>query len=127
MVRILICEGQFLNRSRMLRLLTEVGECDLATSAVECVEHCDAAVQAGQPYDLVTLDLELPDLEAAHVVERIWAMKRSSHQQTKVLLTVARHGPGEDEHVIGLADGQLQKPFEGESVAQTLRELGLSG
>ena len=62
MVRILICEEGFLNRSQLAQLLAGVGGCDLATSAGECVECCDTAVRDGQPYDLITLDVDLQDL-----------------------------------------------------------------
>ena len=125
MVRILICEEEFLNRSRMQRLLAGLGECDLATSAAECVEHCDAAARAGEPYDLITLDLELRDLMASDAVEQIRAMKRRWKQRTKVLFTAAKDAAADDARVLGLADGRVPKPFESERLTQKLRELGL--
>jgi len=97
-----------------------------AVDAVTTGEEADAALQT-QPYDVVILDLGLPDLDGTEVLRRL----RSRRSRVPVLVLTAR---GElHDRVAGLnlgADDYLTKPFaleELEARAAALMRRGIGG
>ena len=125
MVRILICEEEFLDRSRMRKLLSEFGDCDVVTNATECQEACIAAARSGHPYDLITLDLRVSDLDDSKVIEQLRAMKQKS--QSRVLFTMPVSEVGKEHGASGkISDGEIVRPFVRDRVHDKLRDLGLA-
>ncbi len=97
-----------------------------AVDTVTTGEEADAALQT-QPYDVVILDLGLPDLDGTEVLRRL----RSRRSRVPVLVLTAR---GElHDRVAGLnlgADDYLTKPFaleELEARAAALMRRGIGG
>jgi two-component system, OmpR family, response regulator len=93
-----------------------------AAWATDQVDSGHAALEAltVTPYDLVVLDLGLPDLDGFEVCRRY----RSAGGRTPVLVLTARGGL--DDRVLGLdtgADDYLTKPFAVEELLARLRAL----
>lgn len=61
-MRILIVEDDFIGRKVLQRLLLEYGECDVAVDGVEAVKAFDLAWSAGMPYDVLFLDIMMPNM-----------------------------------------------------------------
>ncbi|MFJ1302917.1 DNA-binding response regulator [Bordetella genomosp. 5] len=76
---------------------------------------------AGQPYDLLLLDLNLPGLSGLEVLRQV----RQENNQVPVLILTARDGL--DDRVAGLdagADDYVTKPFDLPELAARVRALG---
>lgn len=81
--------------------------------------YADSALRT-QPYDLVILDLGLPDIDGREVLERLRARKSA----VPVLILTARDGL--DDRVNGLelgADDYMTKPFELQELEARVRAL----
>lgn len=83
-----------------------------------------ATVPDGQraPYDLLLLDLGLPDLDGLQVLQRL----RQDDVRTPVLVVTARLAPEEEERAADLgADGYLRKPFAVRDLLAHVERLAL--
>ncbi len=90
--------------------------------ALDCVSSGEQAIElaAGEPYNLIILDLGLPDLDGLEVLS---AMRRRE-VQAPVLILTARHAV--DDRIEGLdrgADDYLTKPFHPRELESRARAL----
>jgi response regulator RpfG family c-di-GMP phosphodiesterase len=104
--RVLVVDDEVLVR-RTNRMLVETLGC-------ECVEASTGAaalaVAGSQPFDLVLLDLGLPDLEGYEVCRRLRA--RADNPDQKVIIVSGAGGPDElAESLTRGADDYVAKPF----------------
>lgn len=70
-MKILIVEDDFLSRKLMLSYLAPLGQCDAASNGKEAMEAFTLAHQENEPYDLITLDIMMPDLSGQEVLKLI--------------------------------------------------------
>jgi DNA-binding response OmpR family regulator len=119
-----------------MRLLVVEDERDLADSLAEglrqqgyavdvAYDGDDARVKAAvYPYDLVTLDLNLPGVDGRELCRLIRQERRDGAPPPRVLMLTARDGL--DDRIGGLDDGAddyLVKPFEYAELAARIRAL----
>jgi DNA-binding response OmpR family regulator len=115
-----------------MRLLVVEDEPDLAAALARSLRHAGFAVDVAadgagalekltvNEYDLVTLDINLPDVEGWEILDRV----RSDGGQARVLVLTARDGL--DDRVRGLDDGAddyLVKPFHVAELLARVRAL----
>jgi signal transduction histidine kinase/CheY-like chemotaxis protein/HPt (histidine-containing phosphotransfer) domain-containing protein len=79
--RVLVVEDQPEARRSLLSQLQALGagqarggRLDVATSGAEALRRCEAALEAGQAYELLLLDWSLPDLGGAELLRRLRAL-----------------------------------------------------
>ncbi|WP_404383826.1 response regulator transcription factor [Caenispirillum salinarum] len=115
-MRLLIVEDNPDLADTLRRLLAADGHAvDIATDG----EGADATLSA-EAFDLVVLDLGLPDMDGMEVLKNL----RARGSETAVLVLTARGGL--DDRVRGLdlgADDYLAKPFEVEELEARVRAL----
>ncbi|NLJ96819.1 MAG: response regulator [Clostridiales bacterium] len=70
-MRILIAEDDFITRIYMSRFLSKYGECDIAVDGKEAVEAFSMALDEGMGYDLVCLDIIMPNKDGYQALEQI--------------------------------------------------------
>jgi two-component system, OmpR family, response regulator len=103
-MRILVVEDDSLLARGLTRVLTRAGHAvDKADTGVQA----DKALRAAS-YDLVVLDIGLPDIDGFEVLRRL----RLRHGAAKVLVLTARDAVEDRVHGLDLgADDYLTKPF----------------
>lgn len=130
-MRILIVEDDFISRKVMLKLLSEFGSCDVAVDGVEAVSACELAWESGTPYDVLFLDIMMPNMSGDEALKRIRARERelgiSPAQEVKVIMTSALDDPKTVTNAFyqGGATSYLVKPVERRTIVQELRSLEL--
>ena len=103
-MRILVVEDDALLARGLTRVLTRAGH---AVDQVETGLQADRALRAGS-YDLVVLDIGLPDVDGFEVLRRL----RQRRAATNVLVLTARDAVEDRVHGLDLgADDYLTKPF----------------
>ncbi len=126
----LVVDDEFVPRMVLQRILQVYGPCDAATNVVEALAALKHAMEQKKPYQLVCLDIEMPDGSGQQVLKEIRRLEEQSalpaEQQTKVLMT---SGHSEVEQVKASfhngSDGFLVKPVDVERLKKRLRELAL--
>jgi two-component system chemotaxis response regulator CheY len=131
-MRVLIVDDDFYCRSMIHEILHPYAYCDMAVNGEEAVEAFRRAVADGRPYDLVCLDLVMPDMDGQQTLREIRAMERETDRkaplETRIIVTSMLEDRQEthDAFFLGGATAYLVKPItEGKLLAE-LRNLGFS-
>lgn len=67
-MRILIAEDDFIARKVLSRMVAHLGESDMAADGTEAMEALRLAWDTGQPYELVFLDIMMPEADGRAVL-----------------------------------------------------------
>ncbi|HEV3240073.1 MAG TPA: response regulator transcription factor [Casimicrobiaceae bacterium] len=103
-MRILVVEDDSLLAQGLTRILSRAGH---AVDQAETGLEADKALRTA-PYELVVLDIGLPDIDGFEVLRRL----RRRHAVTNVLVLTARDAVEDRVHGLDLgADDYLTKPF----------------
>ena len=126
-MKTLIVEDDFLSRKLMLAYLSPLGECDVATNGSEAIEAFMIANDAGQHYDLITLDIMMPEMSGQEVLKRVRMIEEDQNlPAAKIIMTTALK---DADNVMtafkSQCEGYLVKPIESEKLRGLLRELDL--
>ena len=68
-MKILLAEDDFVTRKFMVSFLSKYGECDVTVDGMEAVDAFMMALEDGEPYDLVCLDIMMPVMDGFGVLE----------------------------------------------------------
>lgn len=92
-MRILIAEDDFASRKFMLRFLSKYGECDVTVDGMEAVDAFLMALDANEGYDLVCLDIMMPELDGYQALKAIRDIEKekgiTEEKATKIIMTTA--------------------------------------
>jgi two-component system chemotaxis response regulator CheY len=129
-MRTLIAEDDSTNRMLLEAYLAPYGECDSALNGKEAVEAFRAARREGRAYDLICMDIMMPEMDGQAALRQIRALEKAAgvapDAGVKVIMTTALDGI---EHVSAafqaLASGYVLKPVSGPKLLRQLRSLGL--
>ncbi|MEW5725324.1 MAG: response regulator [Thermodesulfobacteriota bacterium] len=112
-------------------LLAPYGPCDQAADGRTGVEMFRRALDSGQPYDLVCLDIVMPEMDGQTALKEIRACEAArglwAGREVKVLMTTVVDDP--DQVLEALTEGieaYLVKPLGREKFIKALEELGLA-
>ncbi|ACU89521.1 response regulator [Desulfomicrobium sp. ZS1] len=130
-MRILIVEDDFVGRKVMHQLLLEYGECDVAVDGVEAVKAFELAWAANQPYDVMFLDIMMPNMSGHEALKIIRDREKergvTPQNEVRVIMTSALDDVKNvtQSFFQGGASAYLVKPIERRKVIEELRKLGL--
>lgn len=130
-MRFLIVEDEFTSRTLLTALLKDFGDCDAASDGVECVEKFQKALDENRPYDLVCLDVMMPNKDGHQALKEIRRIEHDMNVQpvdeVKVIMVTALNDPKTvvKAYYKGGAAAYLPKPIEIESLHAILRDLAL--
>lgn len=115
-LRILLAEDNVVNQKVARLMLRRLGyEADISSNGLEAIE----AVRL-RPYDLILMDVQMPELDGLEATKQIRAMESLNHQPWIVALTAnAMQGDRERCLEAGM-DGYLSKPLRKEDLALLL-------
>jgi PAS domain S-box-containing protein len=116
-LRVLVAEDNAVNQRLALLLLERLGySADLARNGVEAVEAVSA-----RPYDVVLMDVEMPDLDGLEATRRI-RDELHGRQAPRIIAVTANAMQGDlDACLAAGMDDYLTKPIRLEALASALR------
>lgn len=129
-MRVLIVEDDFTSRHLMQTLISRFGSYDVATNGYEAIELLKIAFNEGSRYDLICLDINMPEMNGQEALKRMREIETSygveGLDRTKIVMTTVYI----DYENISNAfeencDAYLAKPIEIDKFDQTLISLGL--
>lgn len=130
-MRILVVDDEFVSLQKLTLLLSAYGECDAATSGEQALEMFKAAHQESNPYQLITLDFEMPGMNGPEVVQHIRQHELDNglnilELQAKILMASAMtDGKSIMASFREGCEGYLTKPFNAESIRKSLETIGI--
>ncbi len=129
-MKILIAEDDFVSRKFMLRFLSKYGECDVTVDGEEAVEAFSMALESGEGYDLICLDIMMPVVDGYQALKAIREIEKEKNiadsGAVKIIMTTAL---SEGKNVTKAFDlgctAYAGKPIDQEKFENELRKLGL--
>ena len=73
MLRILIVDDDLMGRRLLQRFLSPYGDCDTAADGKEALLVFRAAAEKGEPYDLICLDIVMPEMDGRTALKEMRA------------------------------------------------------
>jgi len=77
MYKILIVDDNFENRQLLAEILREVAACDFAASGKEAINAYNTALEREEGYNLILLDIELPEVNGLEILTKIRESEKS--------------------------------------------------
>lgn len=129
-MKFLIVDDDEVSRKLLAKILEPFGSCDMAENGVQAVQAVSRARQRGEPYDLVTLDIMMPEMDGQEALCEIRKVEYNQgihgREGTKVLMVTALE---DTRHIIAAfragCEGYIVKPIDRQAVLDKLVELGL--
>jgi two-component system chemotaxis response regulator CheY len=129
-LKVLIVEDDFASFKILEEYLCEYGDCSVAVNGAETVEEFKKALDEGQPYDVICLDIMLPEMNGHLALEEICRIEReygiSNSDGVKVIMTTAVDDP--EDIIKAFKEGckaYIVKPITNEKLLAEIRKLGL--
>jgi signal transduction histidine kinase/DNA-binding response OmpR family regulator len=112
----LLVEDNAVNQKLALRLLDKLGvRADVAGNGIECLQALDR-----QPYDLIFMDVQMPEMDGLEASRRIREKPGGSEQPYIIAMTAnAMQGDREECLAAGMND-YVSKPIRPDALAQAL-------
>lgn len=129
-MKILLAEDDYATRKFMASFLSKYGECDVAVDGMEAVDAYLMALEDGEPYDLICLDIMMPAMDGYQVLMSIRNMEKerqiSADEGVKVIMTTALNEEQNVKMAFDLGCSIYSgKPINQDKFEQALTKLGL--
>ena len=129
-MKILLAEDDFATRKFMLNFLSRYGECDVTVDGMEAVDAFMMALEDGEPYDLICLDIMMPVMDGYQALVGIRNLEKERNvpedKAARVIITTALN----DEQNVKMAFElgctiYSGKPIDKDRFEQALKKLNL--
>lgn len=129
-LKVLIVEDDFASFKILAEYLCEYGDCSVAVNGAETVEAFKKALHGGQPYDVICLDIMLPEMNGHLALEEICRIEAeygiSNSDGVKVIMTTAID---DSEDIIKAfkqgCKAYIVKPVTSEKLLEEMQKLEL--
>jgi two-component system chemotaxis response regulator CheY len=126
-LKILIAEDDFICRKFLQTFLSKYGDCFVAINGREAVEAVREAIDEARPYDLVCLDIMMPEMDGHEALEAIRQIENehgiAGLDGVKVIMTTAL---GDSKNVIGAfrtgCEAYIVKPIDREALLKVIHK-----
>lgn len=129
-MKVLIVEDDPVSQVLIRNILADYGVCHLATDGREAVELVKTAIEEGEPYDLICLDLMLPVIDGHDLLRKIRELEENyglfpRRASKVVVITVLSNIKNVSLAYKNLCDAYLTKPIDKNKLLEELKKLNL--
>lgn len=123
-------DDEFVALTKLTALLSKYGKCDAAANSSQALDLFDDAIFNFQPYNLITIDIELPGINGIDTLKKVreWE-KRNNIQLEKgvkvMMMSAAEVSASTFPNLNEGCEEFIPKPFNGHSIAGILNRFGL--
>ncbi len=119
-VRVLLAEDNIVNQRLAVRILEKRGH----SAVVACNGKEAVALLEREPFDLVLMDLEMPEMSGFEATAAIRASERETGRHIPILALTAHAMKGDRERCLAAGmDGYVAKPIQARELYQAIAEL----
>lgn len=129
MSKILIVEDNKMNAKLLEKMLSQFGECTIAYDGYEALKFFHQQHAKNEPFDIIFLDLEMPNLAGQETLVHIRQYERSLDIFNFVKVVILT-GESDKKVVMELftlgCEHYLTKPVKKEDVVETIKKFAIS-
>ncbi len=130
-MRILIAEDDYVSRKFLFKLLSQYGECDVTVDGMEAIEVFLMSLEEQNYYDLVCLDIMMPEVDGIKVLKTIRKLEDERNtpkeKRARVIMTTALNQTEEVmESFEAGSEGYAVKPIDTDKFMAVLEKLGFN-
>lgn len=109
-------------------ILNGWGQCDIATTGIEGLEYVENALKIKAPYELILLDIIIPELNGLDLIKKIRRLElvyniKSVHESKIVVISTRRDEPSILEAFRNGSTGWINKPIDPVSFVAAIKKL----
>lgn len=129
-MKCLIVEDDFAARKLLQVYLSDYADCFIAVNGHEAVEAIREALEEGESYDLICLDIMMPEMDGHKALEAIRQVEKEHGigglDGVKVIMTTALD---DSKNIMGAfrtgCEAYIVKPIRKEKLLEEIKQLGL--
>jgi len=130
-MKILIVDDDEINRKVLQKMLIPYGECDAAVNGIEAIEAFKAAYREDQLYDLIFLDIMMPEMDGREALKKIREMETDLEiplvDEAKIIMVTALDDPKELFHAYKHnCASYIVKPYTREQIDSAIKEINFA-
>lgn len=127
-IKTLVVDDELVSRKKIQKIMDTLGECEAVEGGRDAIAAFTKALENGVPFDLITLDIALPDMDGTEVLYEIREIEKGENtpaeKQVKILIVTAR---SDKDSIITCiqagCDDYIVKPFNREMVIKKLEKI----
>ncbi len=130
-MKTLIAEDDITSQVLLREILSPFGECHVAVDGKEAVEAFETALADQNPYDLLCLDIMMPEMDGQEALKQVRELEKQTGNpgspEVKVIMISALDDPKNvvEAYYKGGATDYLIKPVKKTALLEMIRELDL--
>jgi HD-like signal output (HDOD) protein/DNA-binding NarL/FixJ family response regulator len=130
-MKILILDDEIVSRTKLTLIMEHFGECDAVDNGQDAIALFRAAHHKKEPYGLIMLDINLPEMNGIEVLSEIRELERNLKDkkdgQAKILMATSYRD--KDRIIASVQSGcndYIGKPFDIDIIRTKLARLGIN-
>ncbi|MBF0401741.1 MAG: response regulator [Magnetococcales bacterium] len=133
-MNILIVDDQVIYRETLRAMLEPHGKCVVAEDGVQAVQAFQNALEANNPFQLVLLDIQMPNLDGQGALLQMRQLEKqkfgvmlTAHQYAHIIMQTSLDSPAQLTTAFkeGRCNGYIVKPVDEDELLERLRRHGL--
>jgi len=129
-MKILVVDDEMVSRTKLKLIMDNFGECEAVDNGKEAVAMFHKAHQHGNPFGLIMLDIDMPEMDGVTVLSKMIEaeikLKVSKAHKAKILMVTSYT---DKDRVISCiqsgCDDYIAKPFDINTIGKKLSKLGI--
>lgn len=128
-MRILVVDDEVVSRKKMMKSVSDLGHCEGVQNGQAAISAVRTALEEWKLYNLITLDISMPDISGTEVLSSIREMETAKgldDEERATIFMVTSHSDVETvKACVGKCNGYIIKPFNKEVIMEKLKKAGV--
>ncbi|MCT4663270.1 MAG: response regulator [Tissierellales bacterium] len=129
-MKILIAEDEYVSRKFLYKFLSDYGECDVTVDGMEAIEAFLMALDEGKPYNLICLDIMMPEVDGLKALKTIRQLEKERNipkeNRARIIMTTALNYTKEINAAFEAgSEAYAAKPINTEKLVAVMKKLKL--